>query len=65
MEALSIEEELMPNPHTTAQDKNSTKPANQSNSGKTQEKEIDVVEELKEGDTESEFSVMETLREPR
>jgi hypothetical protein len=55
----------MPNTHPTAAGKKTAKPADATDNQKMQEKEIDVVEELKEGDTQSEFSVMETLREPR
>lgn len=56
----------MPNQKPTAQNKQSAKPADStSDKQKSNEKKIDTREEFEQIDTESEFSVIEALREPR
>jgi hypothetical protein len=66
MESLSIEEDFMPNQHPTAHNKKSAKAADSMpDKQKSAEKEVDTREEFEKIDTESEFSVIEALREPR
>lgn len=56
----------MPNQHPTAHNKKSAKAADSMpDKQKSAEKEVDTREEFEKIYTESEFSVIEALREPR